>query len=183
MIKSTSTLTYILIISLILINCSTTGKKKKIYLYENSKSGNKFNTEKSDRPIDRGAAFEIYFTLEKPVDCIKIGISSDYISDTFTHEKKYIKTYFIVEQLIDLSKFPGAKSRFTFTEIGKNFNDTWSRKREITICIDPQNPLLKLDNNTIYRIRFTVFRYKNFNYKISIYADCRIKYLKKSDIF
>jgi len=105
-------------------------------------------------------------------------ISSNKIKKSNTKIKKNYKNYFVVEKIIDLKKFKKKSKNYIFSTIGKNFNSSWKRDHQITICSLKTDPIKKLDKKNIYRIRFTAFSPDNLKFTIKIYSDCKIAFIK-----
>jgi len=127
----------------------------------------------SNEKIDRFTTYEIYFSLEKPVKCIKAEIFANFVSDTFTGKTKPTKTFFIIEKIIDLSGFKNPGIKNTYTEIAKNFDPQWNRQKELVICGSDSDPFKTLDEKSPYRIRFTTFGNEEYEFEIVIFADCK----------
>ncbi len=158
--------------------CSTTGGLRT-YKHVSSKTGESVKLDYGSDNIDTEKAYEVYFRLEKPVDCIKLNIVSKYIPDRFSGKKEHILTFFVLDQLIDISMFGDPEKKFEISEIGRNFDSAWNRKRNLVVCTGPGYPLLKFDIKTVYRLRFTTFRKVNFEFRIDIHADSRIFFIEK----
>jgi hypothetical protein len=131
----------------------------------------------SKEKIDRNKSYEINFSLEKPVDRISINISSKYIPNKFIKKWQVIKNYFIFEKKVDISHFKNYNKKFTYIELGRNYNQRWDRKQFITILSDYENNFLKLDNS-IYRIRFATFKDVSFHYEFKIRSKSKIILIK-----
>jgi hypothetical protein len=167
-------------VSLQVTGCGSTGGLR-VYKHVNSMSGESVRLINSPDDIDTEKAYEIYFRLQKPVDCIKLNITAKYIPDRFSGKKEHILAFFVLDQLIDLSRFSGPQKKYEISEIGRNFDSAWNRRRDLIICSGPGYPLLKLDEKTIYRLRFTTFRKVNFEYRIDLHADEKVIFIKKPE--
>ena len=90
-----------------------------------------------------------------------------------------MKIFFLVEKAIDISRFMNANGKkFVLSEIGRNFDYNWKRKKEIIICSSRVDPIKKFDK-AIYRIRFTTFREEDFHFMIKIHSKDKINFLEK----
>jgi hypothetical protein len=156
-------------------------KGLRVYTHRNNISGESVNLEYASDNIDTEKAYEIYFRLKKPVDCIKLNIIAKYIPDRFSGKKEHILTFFVLDQLIDISRFNDPRKKYETSEIGRNFDSAWNRRRDLEICTGTGYPLLKLDDKTIYRLRFTTFRKVVFLYRIDIHADTKVIFIKKPE--
>ncbi len=133
---------------------------------------------KSRDIIDKDNTYEVYFILEEKEECIKISISSK-IYDEIVGREKLLKTFFVVEKAVDISRFKDSKrKKILFSELGRNFDYSWNREREIVICSSQIDPIKKL-NRDIYRIRFTTFRNKEYNYEINIFLNSKVDFKKQ----
>lgn len=150
--------------------CATTGNQHK---YRN-RAENTFSSGDAKRaadPIDRYAAFVQHFRLEKDAEAITIGITAEYVAD-ITGTKKTKKTYFIVEKLIDMSRFTDRAGKQLYAEAGRNFDADWNREKELTLTSSKSEFFKKLDAASTYRIRFTTFSPDPVDFTITIDADC-----------
>lgn len=125
--------------------------------------------ESADR-IDREKTYEIYFRLTTPEECIRVEMTSRAPESAIEKKVRVIRTFFIVEKSVDLSKFDVRNAaRTVFSEIGRNYDQNWNRTKEITLCSTPSDPIRKMDPS-LYRIRFTSFRDDPFSFEIIIYS-------------
>jgi hypothetical protein len=165
-------------VSLQVSGCGS-AKGLRVYEHVNSMSGESIRLQKASDDIDTEKTYEIYFRLQKPVDCIKLNITAKYIPDRFSGKKEHILTFFVLDQLIDIRRFRGPQKKYESSEIGRNFDSNWNRMRDLVICTKPEHPLLKLDEKRVYRLRFTTFRKMNFEYRIDLHADSKIIFIEK----
>lgn len=132
----------------------------------------------SKEKIDKEDTYEVYFTIKNREMCIKIGMSSK-IYDSITRNGKIVKTFFIVEKVVDISQFNDRRGeKIVFSELGRNFDHNWEREKDITICSSKVDPIKRLDKN-IYRIRFTTFMKKEFNFEVSLFSKNKIDFYKE----
>jgi len=167
----------ILTIIIILSSCSTSGNRYgKNYNYNSSSKNLTVSTDK----IDKYKTYEIYFTFPQKIECATLSISSKYISDRIDNKKKLIKTYFILERMIDIRNFNKNKS-YSFTELERNFDLEWKRKHLIIICNKREDPIYKLQPGYLYRIRFTAFLNRETEFIISLTSPRKVTYFKTFD--
>jgi hypothetical protein len=126
--------------------------------------------------IDGYATHELYFRLDKPVDSIRIGITSVFVAD-IAGTKESRLTYFIVEKIIDVKKSGNTGVRRFYSEVGRNFDLEWNAKKEIIIASEEGSPFKALEGDSVYRIRYTTFSPEDFVYTITIDADCGITFM------
>ncbi len=136
----------------------------------------------SQEKIEKEVTYEIYFTLEKSTDCIRVELSSSHVDNPFTGKKEPVKAFFIVEQIIDVSRFTGQKENYVYSEMGRNFDTSWNSTRELTLCSSKYDPILRFREKTFYRLRFSIFKSFKSDYSISVHADCKVFYHDKPSI-
>ncbi len=180
----------ILLIILSPIRCKTV-KKEIEFAHKKSFSGVTEPSIESKSRIDKEKTYEIYFKIKEDEKCIKISMKSSVQYESIVKDEKSVKTYFIVEKAIDISKFikeePRESSKTVnrdiqktaFSEIGRNFDYRWNRKRSVLICTVGEDPIKKLDKLSLYRIRFTIFMKYNFSFTITVNSDQKIIFIKK----
>lgn len=158
--------------------CATS---QKTSIYKNLKTipGAATSRMTSNDAIDRGPTYEIFFKLKESTPCIEISISSRYLSDSIAPSYYALKTYFILDRIIDISAFNIKNQKYEYTPLGKNFNAIWEYKREITVCTIGTDPLQKIDSESLYRLRFSTFSKYNFEYTILIKSDTEIIEIQK----
>lgn len=152
-----------------LVSCALTEKSKihhKTSVYSGVSGGIKANTKTIDSPATR----EIYFILPQPEECIQIGIAAKNLSEDSPYIKKTERIYFIVEKAIDISRFNIKGRQFEFSEISRNFDNSWAPKNNVLICSSGSDPIKKLDSS-VYRIRFTSFTKDMYAFDIRIISD------------
>ncbi|MBN2403518.1 MAG: hypothetical protein JXN64_14160 [Spirochaetes bacterium] len=169
---------YFIIILLFLIQCKSVDKSD--YKNTNILKGNAVREIESGHKIDNWKTYELFFTLNDSEECIKVNLSSAKF-DEVLNEDTAIKTFFIVEKAIDISKF-GMDKKSLFSEIGRNYDYNWSAMQEITICSSAADPIKTLDKNNNFRIRFTVFKDFNFKYTLNIFSDHPVKITDKNPV-
>jgi hypothetical protein len=121
-----------------------------------------------EEKIDTGKTYEVFFTISEKEECIKINVNAVYMDET-TQNEASAKTFFIVEKALDISRFGDSKKKVLFAELGRNFDFSWNRERDVLICSSDSDPIKKLKKD-IYRIRFTAFRDQDFNYEVNVFS-------------
>ncbi|MCP4136570.1 MAG: hypothetical protein GY754_36710 [bacterium] len=163
-----------------LLSCSSGTLRQSQFDTRNTHKGTSSKSTLSKDTIDNEKTYEVYFRIKKAVDCIKINIHSSTLPNKLTKKTKVLKSYFVIDKAIDISHFNRAsgseKKVYAFTKITANFDDKWSRKRDIVICSSPEDLLKKLDSSSLFRLRFSVLLRQNFNYTINIRADGPVEY-------
>jgi hypothetical protein len=158
--------------------CATV-TQQTLFKYDNAVENSVSLKTLSPQKIDGAATHEIYFKLETPVRCILVSVASAYRETGLKKNIKNVNAYFVVEKLMDVSKFNDVKGRYIPSIIGKNFDAAWERKQEVSICSDEGDPIKILDSKSIYKIRFTTFTDYNVEYAVNIRADCKISFFNK----
>lgn len=142
-----------------------------------SLSGKANNKIKADKPIDTGKTYEVFFRLREREECIKIVVSSFTIDDIQENEVG-IKTFFIVEKAVDMSRFRNMEKKELYLEIGRNYDTAWERERDVLICSSGSDPIRQLGKG-LYRIRFTTFYEEGFDYEVDIFSENRVEIKEK----
>jgi hypothetical protein len=143
--------------------CGTGGNIVK-FVHESAFSSKTRDLIKSNDRIDREKTWQVFFLLVKPEDCIKIIFKSS-LPDT-TGKTAPVKTFFIVEKIIDISRF-NKKGGVMYSEIGRNFDSSWSEAGEIMLCSSKTDPI-KILSKAAYRIRFTALTAENFTFEVTV---------------
>ena len=129
---------------------------------------------RSAESIDRSPTYEIYFKLKESVPCLQIQATSRYLEPGISQNYISLKVYYILEKVVNISKFSKSGKRYEHTPLGKNYTDTWEYIRDKIICENKNEPLQKLDNQSFYRLRFTAFSDMSFEYTITIQSDTEV---------
>jgi hypothetical protein len=159
-----------------LMSACATGTLIQKYKYSGVKSIANIAVVQTGDTIDRYATMVAYFRLGNPVDEISISISAEYVAD-ITGAKKIKKTYFIVEKIVDMSKYKYRDMKYLYAEIGRNFDADWNREKDIVIVSNKTVPFKNLDEKSIYRIRYTTFSTEATDYVITIGANCEVTFI------
>jgi hypothetical protein len=163
-----------LLAAVLAAGCAT-GQKERKYKNRTIKKYSSAEAKRTDELIDRYATYVCFFKLDKDADAVSIGITADYVAD-ITGAKKIKKTYFIVDKLIDMSRFTNKKMRQLYAEIGRNFDADWNREKELTLVSSRTEFFKKLDGTSAYRIRFTTFSMEPCDFTITISTDCGVTF-------
>jgi len=166
-----------LVIASLMAACAT-GPHVLKYKFSGVKSIPGSEAVPTGEQIDRYATMVAYFRLGNPVDEISISISAEYVAD-ITGAKKIKKTYFIVEKIVDFSRYKYRDMKYLYAEIGRNFDADWNREKELVMVSDKTVPFKNLDEKSIYRIRYTTFSTEATDYVITIGANCEVSFIEK----
>ncbi len=165
-----------------LISCAT-AKKEISYSRKKAYTGVTNPSLESKKTIDRGKTYLIYFKLKEKDKCVKFSIHSRVPIESVGEKEKIVKTYFIVEKRIDISSFyreEDTSAKYTYSEIGRNFDHVWNRKQQLTICTVPGDPIKKFDTG-IFRVRFTTFTDEDFRFKIILYSNKEVAFMEQAE--
>lgn len=130
------------------------------------------NTKKSAEKIDGSPTYEVYFTLEKPVNCMTVDIETVFLQKSFPLQKIPKKTYFIIEKKLKLPNLKSSSEK-NYTPLGRNFNSDWEIFSPVKVCTNKNDPLSVVDASE-YRIRFTAFEKQQLYYIITIACEAKI---------
>lgn len=154
---------------LILLSCSTatmTGDSNaKTYTFTAHSS----QLPKSRERIDQSTTYELYFTIFENVRCIELSVTAQ------DKNGKRVRSAYVLELLIDLSRFPKQPAQPIYTEIAKNFDSNWRFQNKITMCSDMKDPLRRLSTGT-YRLRITPFSNNFYNFTVDINSPVPIEF-------
>ncbi len=127
---------------------------------------------KSRDSIDGTPTYQVYFSIKKNEQCIKISVLSDMKDDTI-HS---LRTAFIVEKVINVTPFTTSKNRkLEYSQLGRNYDSNWDITREISICGENIDPIKTLSPGW-YRIRFSAFSDRAYVTAITIYSNNGIRF-------
>ena len=163
-----------ILILLFFIGCKST--ENIMYMTKNSITRSVIKEIESEDKIDHAKTFQINLVLKNSEDCIIINMSSQ-IFDEIIDKNVYLKIYFNVEKYLDIGKFPGLNNTIQYSEIGRNYDFSWNTKEQIEIC-SSENPIFSLNKGDNIRIRFTTFDKRYFQYKITVFSDNGVNFLK-----
>jgi hypothetical protein len=163
---------------LLLSGGCATSKKPREYKTVVSQKITDSEARPSADPIDKYRSYEIFFRLDKKVDTVKVSVTAQRSVVPYSRQKKSVNVFFLVEKMVDLSKFRRTKRKYIFSEMGRNYDEQWTVSREITIESRIDDPLINLDKTSLYRIRYTAFYQDPHEFNIAVHADCKITLLK-----
>jgi hypothetical protein len=160
----------IILIALTALHCTESLRDSTgdTYTYGNTTENTKISSDK----IDGSPTYEIFFTLEKPVDCFTINIETVFLQKSFPVQKIPQKTYFIIEKKLILPHRKSSKE-INFTPLGRNFNNDWELFTPVKVCTNKNDPLSVIDASE-YRIRFTAFDKQKLYFIITIQCGSKI---------
>ncbi len=167
---------FIILITPFFLQCKSVDKTT--YKNINNLKGISSREIESRDKIDDGKTFELFFTLDNDEDCLMIDVSSE-VYDIILNKNVRIKTFYIIEKSVDLSRF-GPDKINVFSEIDRNYDYNWNAKQKIEICSSATDPIKIFKKNNNFRLRFTVFSDKNFKYEITISSEHRIIITEKN---
>lgn len=163
-----------------LFSCASV-KREISYSQKKAYTGVTNPSLESKKTIDRGKTYMVYFKLKEKDKCVKFSIHSRVPIESVGEKEKVVKTYFIVEKRIDISRFyreEDTSTQYTYSEIGRNFDHVWNRKQQLTICTVPGDPIKKFDTG-IFRVRFTTFTNEEFRFKIILYSNKAVTFMEQ----
>ena len=167
------TLIQIIIPALLVLSCAESPNKPLKQAESARGPAEQFHISKD--LIDREKTAEVYFRLEKSVSRIHVSVRALEKMNDFDTDPVPSKTFFIVDKAIDVTRFnPDKGTKLVYTELARNFTPSWERELEIDVVSQKDDPILTLDKDSLYRLRFTVFNKGNYTFDISIQADCRV---------
>jgi len=161
-------ITLLLIFSILQCSKSVKDMQGETYTYGNTTDKTKISTDR----IDGSSTYEVYFTLEKPADCMTIEIETVFLQKTFPLQRIPKKTYFIIEKKLLLPQLKSSKDS-SYTPLGKNFNNDWELFTPVKVCTNKNDPLSVIDVSE-YRIRFTAFDKRQLYYIITISCESKV---------
>jgi hypothetical protein len=169
-IKTMKKICITLLIIIFFLKCSGSVKDdaSQHQTYGNSTENTKVSSEK----IDGSNTFEVYFTLDKPAECMSVVMETVYLQKIFPLQKIPKKTYFIVEKKLKLPQFKSNIEK-QYTPLGRNFNNDWELYSPVKICTNKNDPLSVIDVSE-YRIRFTSFEKSQLYYILTISCESKI---------
>lgn len=159
-----------LLIVLLTASCSTTPtvqQKSQVYSF----SADTLTLPKSKELIDKTATYEIYFDLLENAQCINISVIAQ------DKNGKRVRCGFILESLVDVSKFPKRPVQPVYTEIAKNFDINWRFQSNIYVCSDENDPLKRLIKGN-YRLKISAFSNNFFTFTVDIKSTVPVEFKK-----
>jgi len=158
----------LLLLSALNFNCAgnniTVEKDENRHEYINSTTNLNISKDK----LGESPAYEVYFTLDRTVDCMGISLETSSVPERTRGETIPVKSYFLVEKIIDLKTGGDKKRRFNI-QLGKNYNSRWETHNPIKICVNTADPVSRLDSS-LFRVRFTTFDTGTFYFTLTVYT-------------
>lgn len=159
----------------ILPGCATM-EKNSAYSSEQVFTGTVSEKIKSPDSLDRAQTYEVYFKPDKPVSCMMIGLTGRQNEQGLTGTSRPLKIFFMVDRLVDISRYGKNDTKFVHTELAKNYNKDWEQTREISLCSKENDPMMQVNSGSRYRIRFTTFTSGKYEYTVTFKSDCQITF-------
>lgn len=155
-------------VALLLAACGTTTKTGVgEYAFKNYHRGSSSKESLSKEKIDNRPSYEVFFTLEKPEECIRITVSAKNSAVQSKYMDPSVRASFVVEKALDISAFNLRTGTTIYVELGRNYDINWKSERETVVCSAKDSPLRKLTPG-LYRIRITAFEARDFSFSIAI---------------
>jgi hypothetical protein len=128
----------------------------------------------SSDDIDRHRAYELFFKTGRAVECIKIALTAKVQGQGIAAKQKSLRLFFIVDRIISMAPYGKAESRYTSSELARNYTRSWEHEREIILCSRKNEPLARIEPGALYRIRFTAFLSEPFEYSLTMKTDAAV---------
>lgn len=158
-----------LIVSLI-TSCSTVPtvqQQSQVYSF----AGDTLTLTRSKELIDKTPTYEIYFYLPENAQCIDISVIAQ------DKNGKRVRCGFILESLVDVSKFTKRPVQSVYTEIARNFDINWRFQSNIYVCSDEYDPLKRLNKGS-YRLKISAFSNNFFTFTVDIKSSVPVEFRK-----
>ncbi len=147
-----------------------TVKNENSHEYINSSEKIKQSKDK----LEEAPAYEVYFTLDRTVECISVSLETASLPVKFTEESNPIKSFFIVEKIMEI-KSGSNKGRTAYIQTGRNYNSRWEVHNPVKICGNTTDPVSRL-GGSVFRIRFTTFDTKPVYFTVTVYTETGVKF-------
>lgn len=132
------------------------------------------NLKQSKEKLEDAPAYEVYFTLDKTVECISVSLETVSVPRKSTEDSVPVKSYFVVEKLMELKSGTGRILK-TYIQNGKNYNSRWEVHNPLKICGNTADPVSRL-GASVFRIRFTTFDTKHVYFTVTVYTETGVKF-------
>lgn len=143
-------------------------KSRDTYEYSESTESLKPSADR----LDEGRTFEVYFTLEKPVECISVGLEAVYLQKKFPVQSIPKKSYFVVEKILEVPGTENKKGKI-YVPSGRNYDSNWEVHSPVKICSSKNDPVSSLDRS-VFRMRFTTFDDQPFYFTVTVLSPVKI---------
>lgn len=172
---NTKTLFHIILVSSLfpaLISCAgdtvKADKNENIHEYINSTK----NLELSRDKLEESQAYEIYFTLDRTVECMSIALETVTVPVDVARDSVPVKSFFIVEKVMNVIT-ASDKTQKAFIQLGRNYNSQWEVHNPLKICGNINDPVSRLDKS-LFRVRFTTFDTNPVYLTITVFTDANV---------
>lgn len=156
----------------LLISCAgevvTAEKNENEHEYINST----INLAQTRDKLEGSQGYEVYFTLDRTVECISIALETVTAPAGFTDESVPVKSFFIVEKIVNIMTST-EKNQKAYIQLGRNYNNQWEVHNPLKICGNINDPVSRLDKS-LFRVRFTTFDRKPFYLTITLYTKANV---------
>jgi len=173
-IKSLSHIIIFTVLLPALFSCAGTAsnvkKDENIHEYTNSTK----NLKQSPDSLEEAHAYEVYFTLEKTVECISVSLETFNVPEKKTDESIPKNSIFVVEKILDIKSGTG-ENRKTYIQAGKNYNSRWEVHNPVKICSSIDDPVSRL-GGAVFRVRFTTFDSKPVYFTVAVYSQVNVDF-------
>lgn len=159
-----------LLFLLLTTSCSTvptTQQQSQVYSF----AGDTLTLTRSKELIDKTPTYEVYFDLPENAQCIDISVIAQ------DKNGKRVRCGFILESLVDVSKFPKRPVQSVYTEIARNFDINWRFQSNIYVCSDENDPLKRLNKGN-YRLKISAFSNNFFTFTVDIKSAVPVEFRK-----
>ncbi|MDH7553115.1 MAG: hypothetical protein QHH74_05615 [Spirochaetota bacterium] len=161
---------YLLFLLVFFTSCSTANiKRESVKLY--TFISYSYDLPKSKELIDKTPTYEVYFDLLEETRCIDISVVAQ------DRNGKRVRCAFILESLVDISRFPKKPFQPVYSEIAKNFDSNWRFQSNIFVCTDDTDPLKRLTKGN-YRLKISAFSTNYYTFTIDIKSSVPVEFKK-----
>lgn len=126
---------------------------------------------KSKELIDNTTTYELLFALSENAQCVELSVS------TQDRNGRKVRCAYIVESLVDVSKYAKKPAKPIYAEIAKNFDINWRFQSKISICNDKTDPLKRLNKGN-YRLRISAFTNDFYIFTVDITSPVEILFIQ-----
>ncbi|HPS59360.1 MAG TPA: hypothetical protein PK514_14750 [Spirochaetota bacterium] len=145
-------------------------KNENVHEYINSTG----NLKQSGDRLEEAPAYEVYFTLDRTIECISVSLETANVPERFTDESIPQKSFFVIEKLMDIRN--GAdKTQKAYIQIGKNYNSRWEVHNPLKICGNTGDQVSRL-GGSVFRIRFTTFDTRPVYFTVTVYTEAGVNF-------
>ena len=153
------------------ISCSTGvathHDKTKIFTF----SSDTVKLTKSKELIDNTPTYELLFALSENAQCVELSVSAQ------DRNGRKVRCAYIVESLVDVSRYVKKPAKPIYAELAKNFDINWRFQSTISICNDEIDPLKRLNKGN-YRLRISAFSNDFYIFTVGITSPVEILFIQ-----